>query len=527
MQKGKIKMLPDLENWYGLNQKTQMAFLERETQTTRMIGENLAQTTIKKEASDILQPKITSFTQDMKPSEYLQYLSEQGKVKVGLIEDIPLKDLKYGEGYIGGDFGFVGGKPEINYRINFEGKSIPKNLIEQSIAHELTHYQTIKNPTINNFLYYANKHIPYKYQPSEIIARIGERRETFKISGTEYKINDWLTYSGFKGRPSFTIALAEKQGTPLTLLGQEGMAFRTINVPAKTAMKLPEELKNLVGPGLPESTVNKLFKSLLERRATALKNIKIEKGLFIKLNQPTSFRLDNANLGTGTRQTTETLLQTNLEQKTLNLNGIQKVMEKNAMEGFTNLREENVRPLLESRKLQTNVVLTQGLINVPLFNKPQIKTFSLPEQRQIYSPSQTINLQKNLQSQLMTSTQVQKMIQLQGRAQIQTPTQITEQRQITTPLLEQLQKTITPQTQINIPRVIIPFIEVPIIYLPNLNFPGIFDFGMGRNKIKGKMIKKYTPSYAAVMFNIHGKAPKGIETGLRLRPITPGFSWYK
>jgi hypothetical protein len=42
-------------------------------------------------------------------------------------------------------------------------------------------------------------------------------------------------------------------------------------------------------------------------------------------------------------------------------------------------------------------------------------------------------------------------------------------------------------------------------------------------KLFGK--RRYTPSYEAVVLNIRGKAPKGTETGARVRPITKGFSW--
>lgn len=48
-----------------------------------------------------------------------------------------------------------------------------------------------------------------------------------------------------------------------------------------------------------------------------------------------------------------------------------------------------------------------------------------------------------------------------------------------------------------------------------------------KRKIKVKKITGYTPSYSALVFNIKGKAPKGTETGLRVRPITKGFSWDK
>ena len=64
----------------------------------------------------------------------------------------------------------------------------------------------------------------------------------------------------------------------------------------------------------------------------------------------------------------------------------------------------------------------------------------------------------------------------------------------------------------------------PRISLPNFNF-GFSDKQLGNRKIGFKRIVKYVPSYSALVFNIRGRAPKGTETGLRLRPITQGFSF--
>jgi hypothetical protein len=44
-------------------------------------------------------------------------------------------------------------------------------------------------------------------------------------------------------------------------------------------------------------------------------------------------------------------------------------------------------------------------------------------------------------------------------------------------------------------------------------------------RYKGKQRKKYTPSYEAFVFGIRGKAPRGTETGARIRPITKGFTF--
>ena len=66
---------------------------------------------------------------------------------------------------------------------------------------------------------------------------------------------------------------------------------------------------------------------------------------------------------------------------------------------------------------------------------------------------------------------------------------------------------------------IVPFIIPPI--------SSSFDFNTGFRPFKrfrGKQKTKYTPSYEAIIFNIRGKAPKGVETGARIRPILGGFN---
>lgn len=69
-----------------------------------------------------------------------------------------------------------------------------------------------------------------------------------------------------------------------------------------------------------------------------------------------------------------------------------------------------------------------------------------------------------------------------------------------------------------------------LLYSPN-NLPNIFKFNVGANqivkirKIPVKKVIKYTPSFRALIFNIRGARPTGIETGIRVRPITKGFSW--
>lgn len=76
----------------------------------------------------------------------------------------------------------------------------------------------------------------------------------------------------------------------------------------------------------------------------------------------------------------------------------------------------------------------------------------------------------------------------------------------------------TPNTFIKTPSFFIP----PVFDIPSFNF----DAGKMSSRIyRGKQAKKYTPSFEALVFNIRGKAPKGLETGARTRPIPRGYSF--
>lgn len=89
--------------------------------------------------------------------------------------------------------------------------------------------------------------------------------------------------------------------------------------------------------------------------------------------------------------------------------------------------------------------------------------------------------------------------------------------------------------QFEVPRV--PAFNVPQILTPRSSvvqngtgwgFPDLsgFDSSAFFNvRYKAKQKKKYTPSYESFVFNIRGRKPKGVETGLRIRPIPKGFSF--
>ena len=62
----------------------------------------------------------------------------------------------------------------------------------------------------------------------------------------------------------------------------------------------------------------------------------------------------------------------------------------------------------------------------------------------------------------------------------------------------------------------------PFPYVPKMDL----NFKTPSKIYTGKLPSRYTPSYEALVFNIRGKQPKGRETGLRIRPIPKGFSFF-
>jgi len=75
----------------------------------------------------------------------------------------------------------------------------------------------------------------------------------------------------------------------------------------------------------------------------------------------------------------------------------------------------------------------------------------------------------------------------------------------------------------NIPDTKVPKINPIIPLIPSMDF----DFGLSSRKFKGRQVKRYTPSYESFIFKISGNIPKGIETGLRTRPIPKGFKLFR
>jgi hypothetical protein len=64
--------------------------------------------------------------------------------------------------------------------------------------------------------------------------------------------------------------------------------------------------------------------------------------------------------------------------------------------------------------------------------------------------------------------------------------------------------------------------KIPI--LPQIKMPPLFEMPSRKRGGKtGVQPKKYMPSLSALLFNIKGKQPKGVLTGLELRPIPSSF----
>jgi len=65
---------------------------------------------------------------------------------------------------------------------------------------------------------------------------------------------------------------------------------------------------------------------------------------------------------------------------------------------------------------------------------------------------------------------------------------------------------------------------IPPLFLPPIGA----DIGQpGKRRIQARKITAYTPSFGAIAFGVRGAQPKGTETGLRIRPVTKGFSFAK
>lgn len=98
----------------------------------------------------------------LKPSEYADYLTRQGKLKFREVEDLGISEGR-----------FYGSRSKKYPDLIEIRKDLKGNARETTIAHELIHHKTPNKNKIINFL---DKKLPYKLKPSEIIARGLEKR---------------------------------------------------------------------------------------------------------------------------------------------------------------------------------------------------------------------------------------------------------------------------------------------------------------------------------------------------------------
>jgi len=153
----------------------------------------------------------------------------------------------------------------------------------------------------------------------------------------------------------------------------------------------------------------------------------------------------------------------------------------------------------EALKLDKIKIQDQGLYPlIDVSQQTRMRSISRSNSRSIQSPINVqIPIQIPKQIQLPKSNQDIKIIQ---RAKQLTP---------------------SPSPITNLPA---PYIPNSRIFIPSFDL-GLIDSRLGKKRIKVKKIRGYTPSYTAFVFKIRGKAPKGVETGLRIRPITSEFSF--
>jgi len=162
-------------------------------------------------------------------------------------------------------------------------------------------------------------------------------------------------------------------------------------------------------------------------------------------------------------------------------------------------------PMTSQRTSQTQVSLTRQITSqVPITtqsNRQAMFPTTTQVSPQIFSQVITQSpIQSSLTSQTTSLTSAQALTQIPIQTTTQTPTSIT-------------------------PTIFTPISPTPIVpILPpfRMNFPT----GIKSRSVKGKKPRyKYTPDFPSLVLNIKGKQPKGMETGLKIRPIPKNFKW--
>jgi hypothetical protein len=176
-------------------------------------------------------------------------------------------------------------------------------------------------------------------------------------------------------------------------------------------------------------------------------------------------------------------------------------------------------PKLSLKTFQTNIPFT------PAITKTQTTTAA--KTQQIFKPFTTTKTFQKKQNTFVETFATTKTIPVTTTKTFETFVPITKIIETQVTGTKQVQSTVT-QTQgvsgFNTNQIITTQIIVPPPFIPKL--PSPFSDRTSMKNIFGKRTTKYTPSYTAMVFNIKGKAPKGPESGLRIRPITKGFKWF-
>ena len=117
---------------------------------------------------------------------------------------------------------------------------------------------------------------------------------------------------------------------------------------------------------------------------------------------------------------------------------------------------------------------------------------------------------------------------MQWTRNVQMPAIISTEGLISRTALDKMTRTMTHEmTRTTTPSVpTIPFIPTSTFRIPALDLGGGGYGGESFGKVISRKKKtKYTPSFAASIFQIYGKRKPDI-TGMRLRPIPKGFRWW-
>lgn len=174
----------------------------------------------------------------------------------------------------------------------------------------------------------------------------------------------------------------------------------------------------------------------------------------------------------------------------------------------------------------------------PVFSTPsRTSAVSLSRISQVSQPGITGAILMSMRSPLMTSSII---TPISRSAQVASPLLSSAliplsatSTALTTSLITPMSPIVVTPPISPIQPIITPTITTPPInpfIMPPISFPFRFSFDdrLGSRRIGARKIRRYTPSFEAIVKGIKGKKPKGIaRLSLGTRPITKGFKWFK